>query len=319
MARSPLVSHIFTADPSAHVFEGRIYIYPSHDLSLDVEENDLGDQYQMTDYHILSQERPEGTATDHGEALHIRDVPWASRQMWAPDAAFANGRYYLYFPARDKDQVFRIGVATSLRPEGPFKAEAKPIEGSISIDPCVFKDDDGSFYMYFGGLWGGQLQCWQTGQFNATATTPPVDQLALCPKVARLSPDMLQFAEKPHDAVIVDQDGAPLLSGDTSRRYFEGPWMHKYKDLYYLSYSTGDTHRLVYATSSSPFGPFVYRGCLLSPVVGWTTHHSIVEFGGRWYLYYHDATLSGGISHRRCVKVQELFYETDGSIRPMEA
>ena len=103
MARPPLVSHIFTADPSAHVFAGRIYIYPSHDLNLEVEENDLGDQYQMTDYHVLSQEHPDGPATDHGEALHLRQVPWASRQMWAPDAAYALGRYFLYFPARDRD------------------------------------------------------------------------------------------------------------------------------------------------------------------------------------------------------------------------
>ena len=317
MARLPLVSHIFTADPSAHVFAGRIYIYPSHDLNLEVEENDLGDQYQMTDYHVLSQEHPDGPATDHGEALHLRQVPWASRQMWAPDTAFAHGRYFLYFPARDRAGVFRIGVATAARPEGPFTPELEPIRGSFSIDPCVFRDDDGRFYLYFGGLWGGQLQCWATGRFVADAQTPPVDQPALCPKVAPLTGNMLEFASPPQDAVIADEHGTPLRAGDTTRRYFEGPWVHKHQGTYYLSYSTGDTHLLVYATSRSPLGPFTFRGPILSPVVGWTTHHSIVEFKGRWYLYYHDATLSGGISHRRCVKVQELFYEADGSIRPM--
>ncbi len=294
-----------------------MYIYPSHDLSLEVEENDLGDQYQMADYHILSQETPEGPTTDHGEALHLRQVPWASRQLWAPDAAFNHGRYYLYFPARDKQGIFRIGVASGLRPEGPFTAEPEPIKGSFSIDPCVFRDDDGTFYMYFGGLWGGQLQCWPTGQFIADATTPPADQPALCPKVAPLRDDMIEFARPPADAVITDDKGQPLLAGDNTRRYFEGPWMHKHAGTYYLSYSTGDTHLLVYATSKSPLGPFTYRGQILSPVVGWTTHHSIVEFKGRWFLYYHDSTLSGGVSHRRCVKVQELFYEADGSIRPM--
>ncbi|HOG92567.1 MAG TPA: family 43 glycosylhydrolase, partial [Opitutaceae bacterium] len=172
-------------------------------------------------------------------------------------------------------------------------------------------------YMYFGGLWGGQLQCWPTGKFIADAETPPVDQVALCPKVAKLTGDMLQFSTTPQDAVIVDEKGAALKSGDTSRRYFEGPWMHKYNGTYYLSYSTGDTHLLCYATGKSPLGPFTYRGSFLPPVVGWTTHHSIVEFKGRWFLYYHDSTLSGGVSHRRCVKVQELFYEADGSIRPM--
>lgn len=317
MTRQPLVSHLYTADPSAHVFEGKLYIYPSHDLALDVEENDNGDQYRMEDYHVLSQERPDGATTDHGEALHLRQVPWALRQMWAPDAAFRNGKYYLYFPARDQEGVFRIGVAVGTRPEGPFVPEPQPIKGSFSIDPCVFRDDDGQFYMVFGGLWGGQLQCWATGRFVADAATPPVEAPALCPKIARLAPDMLQFAAAPADAMVVDQDGLPLRAGHNTARFFEGPWLHKYNGTYYLSYSTGDTHLLCYATAKSPLGPFTFRGPFLSPVVGWTTHHSIVEFQGRWYLYYHDATLSGGVSHRRCVKVQELLYEADGSIRPM--
>ena len=88
---------------------------------------------------------------------------------------------------------------------------------------------------------------------------------------------------------------------------------------YYFSYSTGDTHFLVYATSDNPFGPFTYRGRILEPVVGWTTHHSIVEFEGKWYLFYHDASLSGGQSHLRCVKVKEIFYAPDGSILPVDA
>jgi hypothetical protein len=318
MSREPLISHIFTADPSAHVFEGKVYLYPSHDLDLEVEENDLGDQYQMTDYHVFSLEDPLGPATDHGEALHIRDVPWASRQMWAPDAAYRNGRYYLYFPARDKEGIFRIGVARSSRPEGPFVAEPQPIAGSFSIDPCVLPDEDGEFYMYFGGLWGGQLQCWATGEFIADAKTPPEDAPALCPQVARLTKDMLHFATEPMDAVIVDAEGKPLLAGDNQRRYFEGPWMHKYQGKYYLSWSTGDTHTLKYAVGEGPFGPFVFQGQILSPCIGWTTHHSIVSVQGRWYLYYHDASLSGGVSHRRSVKVQELFYDAEGRIVPME-
>lgn len=319
MTKQPLVTTFFTADPSAHVFEGKIYVYPSHDLDADAAENDLGDQYAMTDYRVLSQAHPEGPATDHGEALHLRNVPWASRQMWAPDAAFRNGRYYLYFPARDQEGVFRIGVATADRPAGPFKAEPEPIKGSFSIDPCVFRDDDGEHYMYFGGIWGGQLQCWMTGTFVRDAKEPlDAATPALCPKVARLTADMLQFATPPQDAKIVDASGAPLMGNDTTRRYFEGPWMHKYRGTYYLSYSTGDTHFLVYATSDKPTGPFVIRGRILNPVLGWTTHHSIVEFDGRWWLYYHDASLSGGISYKRSVKVQELYYEADGSIQLME-
>jgi len=323
MSRNPLVTAFYTADPSAHVFEGKIYIYPSHDLEEEVKEDHFGAHYQMRDYRILSQETPEGPAKDCGEALHVRDVPWASKQMWAPDAAYKNGKYYLYFPAKDKEGVFRIGVATSTRPEGPFKAEPQPIKGSFSIDPCAFADDTGEFYVAFGGIWGGQLQCWKTGSYirdtgGPEDQVPKGDELALTPKIARLAPDMLQFAEKPRDLVIVDEKGQPLKAKDNERRYFEGPWMHKYQGLYYFSYSTGDTHRLVYATSKTPYGPFTYRGQILTPPIGWTTHHSIVEFKGRWWLYYHDSSLSKGISHRRCVKVQELFYNADGTIKLMD-
>ncbi|MBN2235820.1 MAG: family 43 glycosylhydrolase, partial [Opitutales bacterium] len=122
----PLIRHLYTADPSAHVFEGKVYIYPSHDREGDIEDNDLGDQYDMVDYHVFSLDNVAGPVTDHGVALSVEDIPWVSKQLWAPDAAFKNGRYYLYFPARDKNHVFRIGVAVSDRPEGPFKAMPEP-------------------------------------------------------------------------------------------------------------------------------------------------------------------------------------------------
>src|SRR6185295_1187776 len=135
----PLVSHIYTADPSAHVFNGRIYIYPSHDTATGTPEDDLGSHFNMMDFHILSMDSVGGKVTDHGVALHIKNIPWAGRQLWAPDAAFANNQYYLYFPVKDKQDVFRIGGATSKKPEGPFVAEPQPIKGTYSIDPCVFK------------------------------------------------------------------------------------------------------------------------------------------------------------------------------------
>ena len=90
--------------------------------------------------------------------------------------------------------------------------------------------------------------------------------------------------------------------------------MHKYNGKYYLSYSTGDTHLLVYAIGDNPYGPFTYQGVILTPVLGWTTHHSIVEFKGKWWLFYHDASLSGGKTHLRSVKVAALEYRPDGGI-----
>lgn len=310
----PLVSHIYTADPSAHVFNGKIYIYPSHDIDANVPEDDQGAHFAMRDYHILSMDDPNGKVTDHGVALDLKDIPWAGRQLWAPDAAYKNGTYYLYFPVKDKQDVFRIGVATSKSPTGPFKAEPKPMEGSYSIDPAVFTDTDGKSYMYFGGIWGGQLQRWATGTYNPKAKTDleKPDQPALSAKVARLSNNMLQFDEAPKDVQIIDKDGKPLLGKDNNRRFFEGAWMHRYKDKYYFSYSTGDTHYLAYATGRSPYGPFTYQGVLMNPVKGWTTHHSIIEFKGKWYIFYHDVELSGK-THLRNIKVMELKRNPDGS------
>ena len=311
----PLITHMFTADPSAHVFEDKIYIYPSHDLDHNNVADDSGDQYDMEDYHVFSMDAIDAAPVDHGEVLHVKNVPWANKQMWAPDAACKNGTYYFYFPAKDADGVFHIGVASSKSPAGPFKAEANYIPGSFSIDPCSFVDDDGQAYLYFGGLWGGQLERWQTGTYDPNGSEPVDAQPALGPRMAKLTSDMGNFNGPIHEIKIVDQQGNPLLAGDHDRRFFEGVWVHKYIGTYYMSYSTGDTHYIVYATSKNPEGPFVYQGRILNPVLGWTTHHSIVEFKGHWYLFHHDATLSGGVDNKRSVKVAELFYNPDGTIQ----
>jgi glycosyl hydrolase family 43 len=315
----PLIPGMYTADPSAHVFDGKLFVYPSHDIDAGIPADDLGSHFAMRDYHVFSMDAVGGKVTDHGVALDIKDVPWAGRQMWAPDAAAKDGRYYLYFPAKDKQDVFRIGAAVANNPAGPFKAQSTPIEGSYSIDPAVFRDADGKYYMYFGGIWGGQLQRWATGAYKAEDVYPANDRPALCAKVARLGDDMVSLAEPPKDVVIQDENGKPLTAGDNGRRFFEASWMHKYNGQYYFSYSTGDTHFIVYATSTSPYGPFTFRGKILEPVLGWTNHHSIVEFKGKWYLFYHDAQLSGGQTHLRNIKVTELRYRDDGSIVPIDA
>ncbi|MBM7654936.1 glycoside hydrolase family 43 protein [Neobacillus cucumis] len=316
----PLVEHIYTADPSAHVYEGKLYIYPSHDIehSGKTIDDGSGDQYAMEDYHILSIDNFNSPCIDNGEALHIRDVPWASKQMWAPDAAFKNNQYYLFFPARDKDGIFRLGVATGSNPTGPFKAEENYIQGSFSIDPAVLVDDDNRAYVYFGGLWGGQLEKWQTGTYIPDAEGPGPSEPALGPRVAELTEDMLSFKDKTQEISIVDEDGQPILAGDEERRFFEGPWVHKYNGKYYLSYSTGTTHCIVYGISENPLGPYVFKGKILTPVIGWTTHHSIVQFEDKWYLFYHDCSLSDGVDHKRCVKFTELKYNEDGTIQTID-
>ncbi|MCD8282221.1 MAG: glycoside hydrolase family 43 protein [Prevotella sp.] len=303
----------YMADPSVHVFNDRIYIYPSHDIESDNVENDNGDQYIMRDSHVLSTDDPmTGEVIDHGKALDIADIPWAGRQLWDADVAEKDGKYFLYFPLKDRNDIFRTGVAVANRPEGPFVPQPDPIRGSYSIDYCVLPVD-GDYLLYFGGLWGGQLQRYKDNKALETPYLPAGDEPALPSRVVKLSADMLQFDGSPRPVYIVDADGNPLKANDP-HRFFEASWVHKYNGKYYFSYSTGDTHLLCYAVGDSPYGPFVYQGVILTPVTGWTTHHSIVEFRGKWYLFHHDSKPSGGKSWLRRLKVCELEYDADGHI-----
>lgn len=313
----PLVSNIYTADPSAHVFNGKIYIYPSHDIDAGIPFNDNGDHFGMEDYHVISMESVTSEAIDNGLALHVDDVPWAERQMWAPDAAYKNGKYYLYFPAKRANGIFQIGVAISDSPIGPFLPEPEAIKGSYTIDPAVFEDEDGKYYMYFGGIWGGQLQKYRNNKYVEENEEPLANEAALGPIVALLADDMKEFAEEPKEIKILDENGEEILAGDNKRRFFEASWVHKYNGKYYFSYSTGDTHFICYAIGDNPYGPFTYQGIILKPVIGWTSHHSICKVEGKWYLFYHDSSLSKGVTHLRSIKVTEITYNEDGTIVPI--
>ncbi|OIP82980.1 MAG: alpha-N-arabinofuranosidase [Porphyromonadaceae bacterium CG2_30_38_12] len=313
-----LIPELYTADPAVHVFNGKLYIYPSHDVESGIAENDNGDHFDMRDYHVFSMESIDGNVTDHGVALDIKNIPWAGRQLWDCDAAYKNGKYYIFFSLKDKNDVFHLGIAFSETPEGPFKALDNPIKGSYSIDPCVFRDDNGSYFIYFGGLWGGQLQRYRNNKSIECGHEPADNEDALCPKVAKLTDNMLEFAEEPHDLIIKDENGQTLKAGDHNRRFFEASWMHKYNGKYYFSYSTGNTHLICYAIGDNPYGPFTYQGVILNPVVGWTTHHSICEFNNKWYLFHHDCQPSGGKTWLRSIKVVELEYNDDGTINSIE-
>ena len=320
----------YMADPSANVFNDRLYIYPSHDRDSGEAFDDDGGHFQMRDYHVLSlDDVANGEITDHGVILDVDQVEWAEKQMWDNDVIEKNGKYYLVFSAKDYNGVFHLGVAVADKPEGPFIPEPYPIRGSFSIDPCMFKDDDGTIYCYYGGLWGGQLQWYGlTPQASANEEgvvmgpapdkkTPmflPADSPAVPSLMAKMSDDMLQFAEAPHPVVILDENGEPLKAGDP-HRFFEASWMHKHNGKYYFSYSTGDSHYLCYAIGDSPYGPFTFKGVILDPVVGWTTHHSIVKFKDEWFLFYHDCVPSNDTTWLRSLKVQKLYYNDDGTIK----
>ena len=318
MKKKYLVPNDYMADPSVHIYNGKLYIYPSHDWESGVPENDNGDHFNMKDYHVFSTSDIENEPlTDHGVVLKVEDIPWAGRQLWDCDVCEKDGKYYMYFPLKDRNDIFRFGVAIADRPEGPFIPQPDPMKGSYSIDVAVLKDDDGKCYFYFGGIWGGQLQRYRDNKALENAYLPEGGEPAIPPRVAILADDMLEFGEEPRAVQIIDKDGNPLKANDP-HRFFEASWVHKYNGKYYFSYSTGDTHMLCYAIGDNPYGPFTYQGVILTPVVGWTTHHSIVEFKGKWYLFHHDSVPSGGKTWLRSLKVCELEYDEEGRIKTIE-
>ncbi len=304
----------YMADPAAHSFDGKIYIYPSHDWDSPVKDATDGNHFDMRDYHIFSIDGDfmTGEVTDHGQVLSLDDIPWAESKLWAPDAAVKGDKYYLFFCAKDSAGVFRVGNAVGNTPVGPFTVNPDPIAGTYSIDPAVF-EDNGQYYIYMGGLGGGQLQKYRDNVYDADGQLPAKDEAALPARVARLGDDMSSLAEAPRPVLIVDADGNELKEGD-KHRFYEASWVFKRDGRYYFTYSTGGSHLLCYAIGDSPYGPFTYGGEIMKPVVGWTTHHSILEHDGKWWIVCHDSKPSGGVSRLRSMKVLPLTFRPDGSI-----
>ena len=112
----------YMADPSVHVWNGRVYIYPSHDWDAGVGDDDSGAEYEMKDYHVFSTDdleavcRGEKELVDHGCILDLKDIPWASHQLWDNDVQEKDGKYFMYFPAKDKTDIFRTGIAVADKP-----------------------------------------------------------------------------------------------------------------------------------------------------------------------------------------------------------
>ncbi|MBT1698128.1 family 43 glycosylhydrolase [Fulvivirgaceae bacterium PWU4] len=278
--QNPFIRSIYTADPSAHVWaDGRLYVYPSHDID-PPRGCDLMDKY-----HVFSTDDMVHW-TDHGEILGAADVDWGRPEggfMWAPDCAYKNGTYYFYFPhpTGSGDQwnsTWKIGVATSSQPAANFKVQGY-IEGLKSmIDPCVFVDDDGQAYLYYGG--GGQCEG------------------------GKLKDNMMEI-----------DGGMKPMQG--LQDFHEGTWVHKYNGKYYLSYADNNPsggNQLRYAVSNSPLGPWTYKGVYIKPTGSPTNHGSIIEYKGQSYAFYHNSILSGN-PWLRSICVDPLFYNEDGTIQ----
>lgn len=291
---NPVITDIYTADPSARVFGDTLWVYPSHD-------RDDAFTFDMEDYHAFSTVDMVHFE-DHGVIFKPSEqTVWAHTQAWAPDCVERNGKYYLYYPTDRR----HIGVAVSDRPDGPFEDPlGHPLLSIDSpgvvcdrdfIDPCVFIDDDGQAYMFVG-------------------------QNTVC--CIKLNEDMVSYDGEVHiiegvheffEAVWVHKYG-----GKYYMSYSDGPFF-------------GHEPQISYCMADNPLGPYEYKGVILGPVNSGTNHHSIVKYGDDWFLFYHTADLSRGrldvanhpelakvCSLRRSVCVAPLHYAADGTIEPVE-
>jgi len=284
--QNPIIRNQFTADPSARVFNGKVYVFPSHDIVAPEGKNLRPNWFCMEDYHVFSSENLTDW-TDHGVIVSQYDAPWinsTSYSMWAPDCIERNGRYYFYFPASSKDpnrRGSRIGVAIAEKPEGPYIPQDKPIENLMGIDPNLFIDHDGQAYLYWsmGNLYG-----------------------------AKLKDNMLEL-----DSEVI------IIKDMPDKGLKEGPYLFERNGIYYMTYPhvENNTERLEYAMGDNPMGPFTFSGLIMdeSPTGCWTNHHSIIEYKNQWYLFYHHNDYSPDFDKNRSIRIDSLLFNEDGTIR----
>ncbi len=304
-AQNPIIRDQFTADPTAKVFNGKVYLFPSHDIPAP-DDYARKDWFCMADYHVFSSENLTDW-TDHGIIIDQKNVEWGNPtgySMWAPDCVEKNGKYYFYFPDGVKSLPgqrggFGIGVATADHPEGPYHVLPRPIEGVMGIDPCVLLASDGQAYLYWGGgsLRGARLK----DNLTELAEDNPVE--------------VRKFGERE-----IKQIGVAVDAG-LPQGFKEGAYVFERKGKFYLTYPwvENKTETLAYAMSDNPLGPFEFKGKIMeeSPTGCWTNHHSIIEYKGQWYLFYHHNDYSPAFDKLRSVRVDSLFFNPDGTIQPV--
>lgn len=284
---NPIIRYKYTADPAAMVSKGKFYLYTGHDVCPPNQE-----RYMMNEWLVFSTEDMK-TWTEHAVPLHITDFAWAKGDAWASQVVERNGKFYWYVAVEHATIPGKaIGVAVSDNPLGPFK-DAKGsaiITNNLTtqytkiswddIDPTVMIDNDKQAYLYWGNT-----QCYYV----------------------KLKENM------------IDTIG-PIIAVPNLPRYTEAPWIHKYKDWYYLSYASEFPEKIVYAMSKKNTGPWEYKG-ILNELAGNsnTNHQAILEFKGNWYFVYHNGGANvGGSSFHRSVCIDRLFYNADGTMKRVQ-
>lgn len=308
-AQNPIINHQFSADPTARVFNGRIYLFPSHDIISPVEPEKKW--FSMADYHVFSSDNLTDW-TDHGVILSQEQVPWGNPtaySMWAPDCVEKDGKYYFYFPDApkpldtDKDgrsRGFGVGVAVADHPYGPYRPEPNNIKGIAGIDPCVLQASNGENVIFWGG--GGL-------------------------RMARLKDNLTELADEELQNPVEGPHGMKLYGHAVEglpEGFKEGPFAFERDGRFYLTYpwvrKENGTECLAYAMSDKPMGPYEYKGIIMKEHENgcWTNHHSIVEYKGQWYLFYHNNAYSPWFDKNRSVCADSLFFNPDGTIQEVK-
>ena len=307
-AQNPIVRNQFTADPTARVFNGRVYLYPSHDIPAPssvskIAGHQASEWFCMADYHVFSSDNLTDWQ-DHGVIVSQEQVPWGkpdAYSMWAPDCVEKGGKYYFYFPNAPKSgRGFAIGVATADSPTGPFRIAAEPIRGVMGIDPCVLVDNDGTAYLYWSGMGI---------------------------RGARLKDNMTEL-DGELETVTFPQGGTMQVGGQQMQGlpdgFKEGPFAFRRGDWYYLTFpwvrKEKGTETLAYAMSRSPLGPWDFKGVFMAEHADscWTNHHSFVEYQGQWYLFYHHNDYSPLADKRRSACIERVTFRKDGTIQEVK-
>lgn len=284
-ADNPIVQTIYTADPAPMVYDGRVYMFTTHD-------EDGADYFDMKDWHVYST-NDMANWQDHGAVLSLDDFDWADLNAWAPQAVERNGKFYLYVPMRLNGAQMGIGVGVSDSITGPYSdARGSPLVADGEIDPTVFIDDDNQAYLFWGNpnLW-----------------------------YAKLNEDMISFASEPQKIELTVEGFGPREGEQSAERptaYEEGPWLYKRGDTYYMIYAANCcSEDIRYSTAPSVTGPWTYGGIVMETEGGsFTNHPAVVEYEGNAYFFYHNGALPGGGGFQRSVAAEDFTYNSDGSI-----
>jgi len=288
VADNPIVQTSYTADPAPMLYDGRLWLYTSHD-----EDVTVNNFFTMNDWRLYSTVDMVNW-TDHGSPAGYKSYSWGTGDAWAVQCVPRNNKFYLYTPINNSTGS-KIGVLVGDSPTGPFKdplGKALISTGGGNIDPTVWIDDDGQAYLYWGN--------------------PDLYYV-------KLNTDMISFPGSTTKVNLTTAGFGTRSKTDRATAYEEGPWFYKRGSLYYIVYPADSTpEKISYTTSSGPLGPWMYRGDIMAKESGtgssFTNHPGVIDYKGHSYFFYHNGALPGGGGYKRSVCVEEFTYGADGSI-----